>query len=174
MPSNPDDGIPDYLPIPPTTTRATSTTPTMKIHQRQEQQRCDRSYHHNTQQHHISQQHQQTTSKTATAVTPTTTVTQRTALTTTTTTATTITTLAQGVLLEDDIETCAISLYLENEPCGVFDFELDAAFPSYERGSLRVRGLTRGSSKELPRNMKGKQILLLAPVVSYQPGCRTS
>lgn len=61
---------------------------------------------------------------------------------------------------------CAVSLYLENEPCGVFDQELDAAFPSYERGNLRVRGLTRGSAKELPRNLQGKQILLLAPVVS--------
>ncbi|CAM9931551.1 unnamed protein product [Ectocarpus sp. 13 AM-2016] len=73
----------------------------------------------------------------------------------------------QGVLPEDDVNVCAISLYLENEPCGVFDMELDAAFPSFERGSLRVRGLTRGSSRELPRDMQGKQILLLAPVVGY-------
>lgn len=65
---------------------------------------------------------------------------------------------------------CAISLYLEHEPCGAFDFELDAAFPSFERGCLRVRGLTRGSSRELPRNMQGKQVLLLAPVVSYSVG----
>ncbi|CAN0000597.1 unnamed protein product [Ectocarpus sp. 12 AP-2014] len=72
-----------------------------------------------------------------------------------------------GVLPEDDVNVCAISLYLENEPCGVFDMELDAAFPSFERGSLRVRGLTRGSSRELPRDMQGKQILLLAPVVGY-------
>lgn len=64
---------------------------------------------------------------------------------------------------------CAVSLYLENEPCGVFDQELDAAFPSFERGNLRVRGLTRGSSRELPRNLQGKQILLLAPVVR-KPG----
>ncbi|CAM9858976.1 unnamed protein product [Scytosiphon promiscuus] len=75
--------------------------------------------------------------------------------------------MMQGVLPENGVEVCAISLYLENEPCGVFDFELDAAFPFYERGCLRVRGLTRGSSKELPRNMKGKQVLLLAPVVGY-------
>lgn len=74
----------------------------------------------------------------------------------------------QGVLPEDDVNVCAISLYLENEPCGVFDMELDAAFPSFERGSLRVRGLTRGSSRELPRDMQGKQILLLAPVVSLR------
>ncbi|CAM9907851.1 unnamed protein product [Pylaiella littoralis] len=74
---------------------------------------------------------------------------------------------ARGVLPEGDLNVCAVSLYLENEPCGVFDQELDAAFPSYERGNLRVRGLTRGSAKELPRNLQGKQILLLAPVVAY-------
>lgn len=76
---------------------------------------------------------------------------------------------SQGILPEDDVSVCAISLYLEHEPCGAFDFELDAAFPSYERGCLRVRGLTRGSSRELPRNMQGKQVLLLAPVVSELP-----
>eukprot|EP00903_Cladosiphon_okamuranus_P012864 g12016.t1 len=75
--------------------------------------------------------------------------------------------MMQGILPEDDVNVCAISVYLEHEPCGVFDYELDAAFPSFERGSLRVRGLTRGSSRELPRNMQGKQVLLLAPVVGY-------
>lgn len=72
----------------------------------------------------------------------------------------------QGVLPEDDVEVCAVSVYLEHEPTGVFDAELEAAFPSFERGCLHVRGLTRGSGRELPRNMKGKQVLLLAPVVS--------
>lgn len=72
----------------------------------------------------------------------------------------------QGVLPEEDLEVCAITLYLEHEEPGVFNFELDAAFPSFERGSLRVRSLTRGSAKELPRDMAGKQVLLLAPVVS--------
>ncbi|CAN0433053.1 unnamed protein product, partial [Laminaria digitata] len=73
----------------------------------------------------------------------------------------------QGVLPEDDVEVCAISVYLEHEPTGVFDFELEAAFPSFERGCLHVRGLTRGSGRELPRNMQGKQVLLLTPVVGY-------
>lgn len=72
---------------------------------------------------------------------------------------------AQGVLPQDDIQVCAISLYLEHEPTGVFDDELAMAFSSFETGNLRVRGLTRGSGKELPRNMEGKQVLLLAPVV---------
>lgn len=58
-----------------------------------------------------------------------------------------------------------MSLHLEHEPTGVFDDELEAAFPSYDRGSVRVRGLTRGSEKELPPGMKGKHVLLLAPVV---------
>lgn len=85
----------------------------------------------------------------------------------------------QGVLPEDDVEVCAISVYLEHEPTGVFDFELEAAFPSFERGCLHVRGLTRGSGRELPRNMQGKQVLLLTPVVSevqstYSPTCSTT
>lgn len=76
--------------------------------------------------------------------------------------------ILQGVLPEDDVEVCAVSVYLEHEPTGVFDAELEAAFPSFERGCLHVRGLTRGSGRELPRNMKGKQVLLLAPVVSVR------
>lgn len=71
----------------------------------------------------------------------------------------------QGVLPEEDLEVCAITLHLEHEPRGVFDTELDAAFSSFKRGSLHVRGLTRGSGKELPRDMAGKQVLLLTPVV---------
>ena len=74
----------------------------------------------------------------------------------------------QGVLPVEDVQVCAISVYLEHEPTGVFDFELEAAFPSFERGCLHVRGLTRGSGRELPRNMKGKQVLLLAPVVKEE------